>query len=116
EHSLQWTYQHFIAFNHPPLTAYYLSAIYNLSSTRFCRESGLTFPFLLRLPGIVADFIVVLALCSMTKATDRLRVPTWALTLFALSPVSIMVCGFHGNTDGVMVMLLVLSSVFCIRL
>ncbi len=49
----------------------------------------------------------------MTK-TD-LRIPTWALALFALSPVSLMVSGFHGNTDPVMVLLLVCAVWMCLR-
>src|SRR5207244_8376913 len=43
------------------------------------------------------------------------RIPTWALALFALSPVSLMVSGFHGNTDPVMVMLLVCAVWMCLR-
>ena len=61
-HGLEWTYQNAIWFNHPPLTAYYLRAIYSLHHLPFLEASGITFPFLLRLPGIVADFVVVLLL------------------------------------------------------
>src|SRR5438105_13800388 len=42
-------------------------------------------------------------------------IPTWALALFALSPVSLMVSGFHGNTDPVMVLLLVCAVWMCLR-
>jgi uncharacterized membrane protein len=84
-----------------------------LTEQRWCQDIGIHFPFLLRLPGIIADFLVVLVLLRMTK-TD-LHIPTWALALFALSPVSLMVSGFHGNTDPVMVMFLVLASLFCLR-
>ena len=35
--------------------------------------------------------------------------------LFALSPVSLMISGFHGNTDPVMVMFLVLSAIAVLR-
>ena len=115
EYGLEWTYRHSISFNHPPLTAYYLRAIYQLAHQPFFREKGLTFPFLLRLPGIIADLITVVALCWMTGQDRQFRIPTWALALFALSPVSIMVTGFHGNTDPVMVMFLVLASLFCLR-
>jgi hypothetical protein len=115
QHGLEWTYRHIIYFNHPPLIAYYLRAIYQLSHQPFFRDNGLTFPFLLRLPGIIADLITVVALCWMTGQDRQFRMPTWALALFALSPVSIMVTGFHGNTDPVMVMLLVLASLFCLR-
>src|SRR5213075_2983798 len=30
-HSLEWTYQHSRDFNHPPLTAYFLRAIYDIT-------------------------------------------------------------------------------------
>ena len=113
QYGLEWTYQHSHHFNHPPLTAYYLQGIYALTEQRWCQDIGVHFPFLLRLPGIIADFLVVLVLLRMTK-TD-LHIPAWALALFALSPVSLMVSGFHGNTDPVMVLLLVCAAWMCLR-
>src|SRR5205823_6107900 len=83
-----------------------LESIEMLSRSEFCREHGLTFPFLLRLPGIIADLVIVLVVLQIAKTTKELSVPFWALILFALSPVSLMVSGFHGNTDTVMVMFL----------
>ena len=113
QHGLEWTYEHSRYFNHPPLTAYYLRGIYALTEQQWCQDIGLHFPFLLRLPGILADLLVVLVLLRMTKMD--LRIPTWALALFALSPVSLMVSGFHGNTDPVMVSLLVCAVWMCLR-
>src|SRR5438045_2873658 len=113
QHSLEWTYQHSRYFNHPPLTAYYLRGIYFVTEQRWCQDLGVHFPFLLRLPGIIADFLVVLVLLRVTR-TD-LRVPAWALALFALSPVSLMVSGFHGNSDSVMVLPLICSAWMCLR-
>ncbi len=121
DHGLEWTYQNGVVwfsgpvFNHPPLTAYYLQFISYLSHQEIFRSSGITFPFLLRLPGIIADFVVVLVLLRLTEKSDRLRIPTWALALFAISPVSLMVSGFHGNTDPVVVMFLVLAAYMCLR-
>lgn len=122
DHGLAWTYQHgtiwlssSTIFNHPPLTAYFLRLIYHLNQTEFCRVNGLTFPFLLRLPGIIADFIVVLVLLRWIKSDTRLRRYEWSLALLALSPVSLMVAGFHGNTDPVMVMFLVLACYMCVQ-
>jgi len=115
DHGLEWTYQTFPAFNHPPLTANYLQLIGYLSHQEFFRSCGLTFPFLLRLPGIVADFVVVLVLMRLSRTDERLRIPSWALALFAISPVSVMVSGFHGNTDPVVVMFLVLAAYMCLR-
>ena len=122
DHGLEWTYRNgvvwfsgFPVFNHPPLIAYYLELIGHLSHQEICRSYGLTFPFLLRLPGIVADFIIVLVLVRLSKTNLQPRIPTWALALFAVSPVSVMVSGFHGNTDPVMVMFLVLAAYMCLR-
>jgi hypothetical protein len=113
EHGLQWTYEHSRYFNHPPLTAYFLRGIFLLTEKRWCQDLGIHFPFLLRLPGIIADFLVVLILLRMSKID--LRIPTWGLALFALSPVSLMVTGFHGNTDPVMLFLLVCAVWMCLR-
>jgi uncharacterized membrane protein len=115
DHGLEWTYQNTILFNHPPLTAYFLRAIYSLHHLPILEASGITFPFLLRLPGIVADFVVILLLLQIRENDARLRLPTWALVIFALSPLSIMVSGYHGNTDPVMVVLLLFSAYFCTR-
>jgi uncharacterized membrane protein len=49
------------------------------------------------------------------KNDMRVRIPPWALMLFALSPVSLMITGFHGNTDPVMVMFLLLAAISTLR-
>src|SRR6266404_6980115 len=113
EHGLEWTYAHSRYFNHPPLTAYFLRGIFVLTEQRWCQDLGIHFPFLLRLPGIIADFLVVLILLQMSKR--EIRIPTWALALFAVSPVSLMVSGFHGNTDPVMVLFLICAVWMCLR-
>jgi Gpi18-like mannosyltransferase len=104
QHGLEVTYRSNIAFNHPPLVAHYLELIYQLSQRPWFEQNRLDFPFLLRLPAIVADFGSVLVLLRERKKSPQLRIPNWALILFALSPVSVMVSGFHGNTDFLMVL------------
>ncbi len=110
-HGLEWTYVSDVAFNHPPLIAAFLRFIYELDHRPWLHANGITFPFLLRLPGIISDFVVVLVLLSVAKP---LRLPTWSLLALALSPVSLMVSGFHGNTDSVMVMFIVLAACMCL--
>src|SRR6266480_307447 len=89
EHGLERTYQSTILFNHPPLTAYFLRAIFHLYNLPIFRGVGIAnFPFLLRLPGIVADFVVIVLLLRIKRNDPRLRLPTWALVIFALSPLS----------------------------
>jgi uncharacterized membrane protein len=51
----------------------------------------------------------------MIGSDARLRHCAWGLALLALSPVSLMVSGFHGNTDPVMVLFLVLACYMCAR-
>ncbi len=113
EHGLRWTYEHSRYFNHPPLTAYFLRGIFVLTEQPLAQDLGIHFPFLLRLPGIIADLLTVLVLLQFRKL--NLAIPTWALGLFAISPVSLMVSGFHGNTDSVMVLLLVCAVWMCLR-
>src|SRR5256714_1107766 len=113
EHGLQWTYEHSRYFNHPPLTAYFLRGIFLLTEQKWAQDLGIHFPFLLRLPGIIADFFVVLILLRFLKID--IQIPTWALALFAISPISLMVSGFHGNTDPVMILLLVCAVWMCLR-
>lgn len=113
EHGLEWTYAHSRYFNHPPLTAYFLRGIFLLTEQRWCQDLGIHFPFLLRFPGIVADFLVIVVLLQLRKI--HILIPTWALAVFAFSPVSLMVSGFHGNTDPVMVLFLVGAVWMCLR-
>ena len=111
ELGLEWTYALYFGFNHPPLVAWGLSALYALEVPTLYQH-GFTFFFLLRLPGIIADFLVVLILMRLRR---ELSLPNWALIVFALSPVSLMVSGFHGNTDGLLVLFLVLAAAMCVR-
>jgi hypothetical protein len=112
QRGLEWTYLSDVAFNHPPLVAGFIRVAYEWDHIPWLHEYGITFPFLLRFPGIVADFVVVMALIGAAKP---LRLPTWSLLVLALSPVSVMVSGFHGNTDSVMVMFIVLAACMCLH-
>jgi hypothetical protein len=114
-HGLPWAYENSILFNHPPLVGYLLHGLASLSRLPFLQENGITFPFLLRLPGIAADFAVVLLVLLVVREYPRLRPPTWALLLFAASPVSLMVTGFHGNTDAIMLLFLVAAAILAAR-
>jgi hypothetical protein len=106
---LEQTYRLDPSFNHPPLVSHFLTVIYDLSHRPFAQAWGISFPFLLRLPGIVADLAVVLLLLRLRTRKPELHLPLWSLFLLALSPVSIMVSGFHGNTDSVLVLFLILA-------
>ncbi|CAN5593728.1 hypothetical protein BH20VER3_BH20VER3_05480 [soil metagenome] len=109
---LEATYAGQVSFNHPPLVAAFLRGIYALDHIPWMHQYGIAFPFLLRLPGIIADFVVVLVLLGLARP---LRLPIWSLFVLAVSPVSLMVSGFHGNTDSLMVLFVVLAAYMCER-
>lgn len=96
------------AANHPPLVILLMELWGSLA-----RVSGLPFGFWLRVIGAVAD-IGSLLLVWKILGVSGLGARSTALLLVALSPVSIMVSGFHGNTDPVMV-LFVLASVYLVE-
>ena len=66
-HGLIWLYEHSILFNHPPLIGYFLGELARLEHQPFLQQNSLTFPFLLRLPGIIADFAVLLLVLSIAR-------------------------------------------------
>ncbi|HKP02832.1 MAG TPA: hypothetical protein VJU77_05645 [Chthoniobacterales bacterium] len=113
-HGLTWLYEHSILFNHPPLVGYFLGGLARLEQQAFWQQNGLTFPFFLRLPGILADFAVVILVLSVARKQPDLRRPRWALFLFAASPVSIMITGFHGNTDPFLVLFLLVATIMAV--
>lgn len=91
-------------FIHPPFVVHALQGWALLS-----RASGLPFRFWLRFTCALADCgsLVLLARMLISRQVDPHALP--ALLLFAASPIAILVSGFHGNTDPIMMCLLLLS-------
>jgi len=85
-------------FNHPPFIIHFLKLLPT--------ASGL-FPFWLRLPSIVADIGAVFLVHRLAPS-----LPTYTLTLLAANPVSILISGFQGKTDPVMVFFLLAAILF----
>jgi hypothetical protein len=91
-------------FNHPP---------YMIHATRLldwlAGRSGISFPFWFRLPPILADVGNLVLLCRILA--PRLREPSirWGILFVALSPALILISGFHGNTDSVVIFFVLLS-------
>ena len=94
-------------FNHPPLLGTYLGFAYEWAG-----KKETLFAFYIRLPGILADLAVVLALLWVKRRTGR---PAWwALGLLAVSPLSFMVSGYHGNFDPLIALGVTLAVAACI--
>jgi len=115
-------------FNHPPMTTGLLRLMGWLAAT-----TSIAFPFWLRLPAILADVGALILVAKILtpgsrgrfagvretlagtrhagsfSCRSRANFPEATLTLMAISPISIMVSGFHGNTDPVMIALVLLA-------
>jgi len=110
DHSLKYMYDTYPAFNHPPLTAGIIWFLGKVARMLFADQNDQysCFAASLRFLSIIADAIVVLGLLHVKRLTNR--PPWWAIKIFAISPVSLIVSGFHGNMDPVMVMFIFLAG------
>jgi len=83
-------------FNHPPFVIHFLKLVGT--------SSAAWFPFWIRLPAILADIGTVLVVTRLIPGISKRLI-----VLLALNPVSILISGFHGNTDPVMIFFVVLA-------
>ncbi|HEX4084459.1 MAG TPA: glycosyltransferase 87 family protein [Chthoniobacteraceae bacterium] len=115
-HGLDYLYRADHLFNHPPLAGAFFWWLYHVSSdispTGICGVPT-ALPLLLRLPSVLADFMAVLILLKIHEKTGKPPLPF--VMIFAASPAAFMVSAFHGNTDSVMVCLLLASAYFCVN-
>jgi uncharacterized membrane protein len=90
-------------YNHPPLVGYLL-AVVDLAVRR-----GMSFPFAIRLPAILADAVTTFLILELLRKRRALGISFAAAASVALSPVLLVISGFHGNNDPVFVMFCLLS-------
>ena len=91
-------------FNHPPFMMRVLPAIGALAD-----YTGLPFPFCFRLPVILADAVSVWLVWKITQRDAPGPGTALAVLLMALAPASIMISGYHGNTDPLMICFVLLA-------
>ena len=101
-------YEGSTVFNHTPLTGWVIRTLYTATNGYYPQ-----FAAGLRMGCVVADIALVLGLLHLRKLTGK--PPWWALALFAISPVSIMVSGFHGNIDPIMVAFLFFAALAVLK-
>lgn len=91
-------------FNHPPFMIHLLKLLGFLSDV-----TGISFRFWLRLLPSLADIgsLVVVWMMLATRTSQRLG--PGALFLLALSPTSIIISGYHGNTDPIFIFFVLLA-------
>ena len=91
-------------FNSPPFIIHALRALGFLTDA-----TRLSFSFWLRLPAILADTGSLFVVWKILNQKPSLPRSPLLLLLLALCPVSIMVSGYHGNTDPLMIFLTLLA-------
>ena len=91
-------------YNHGPLVGWYLAAINWLLDHHVT-----SFPFLIRVPACLADFVTALLVFELVRLVRSPRDAAVAAVLVVWSPVLFVISGFHGNTDPVFVMFTLLS-------
>jgi len=84
--------------NHPPSMLHILSFLLWMSE-----HTRLPFHFWLRFPGIVADAGSLWLICRIFGERIAEKSVFIAVLLIAIAPMHILISGFHGNTDPVMI-------------
>ena len=108
EHDSVSIYSAIELYNHPPLISLWLSLIGSVAA-----DDLRMFAFLMRLPAIVADLGSVFLVWGLSRRYYGDRRALFVTVVFALSPVLLLVSGFHGNTDPVF-MFLLLATVYVV--
>lgn len=90
--------------NHPPSVLHFMSSILWISE-----HTRLPFHFWLRFPGILADAGSLWLVCRILRARLAERSVFVAVLFIAIAPIHIMISGFHGNTDPVMIFFVMLA-------
>ncbi|HUP35899.1 MAG TPA: glycosyltransferase 87 family protein [Candidatus Limnocylindria bacterium] len=91
-------------FNHPPFMIHALEGWGALSDI-----SGLPLRFWLRFTCAAADVGSLALLLRMLRSRRSDPKTRTALALFAASPIAILISGFHGNTDAILIFFMLLS-------
>jgi hypothetical protein len=96
-------------FNHPPLMVRFIRILGELAAV-----THVPLGFWLRAASSTADVGTFFAVVGIARAA-AMQVSGWTLALLAIAPASIMIAGFHGNTDPIMVLFVVLAVLFAVR-
>jgi hypothetical protein len=97
-----YPFQHSL-YNHPPLIGYYLEII------GAGTHVGLAANFSIRALSSLADVASAVLVFELLRTRIALRDATFAGVVVAGSPILLIISGFHGNTDPVFTMLVLLS-------
>jgi 4-amino-4-deoxy-L-arabinose transferase-like glycosyltransferase len=90
-------------YNHPPVIGYFLQLV------NFGRHHGVSIGFSIRSVASLADVGSALLVFELLRRRRSLREAGWAAAMVAVSPVLVVISGFHGNTDPIFVLFTLLA-------
>ena len=90
-------------YNHPPVIGYFLQLV------DLARQHGISIGFSIRSVASLADVGSTVLVFQLLRRRRSLREASWAAALVAVSPVLVIISGFHGNTDPIFVFLTLLA-------
>ncbi len=90
--------------NNPPSMLYLWDFLHRLT-----QSTGLAFSFWVHVPAILADLGSLWLVWRILEPRLAERSLRWALALMAAAPASVLISGFHGQNDSVMIFFLLLS-------
>jgi Gpi18-like mannosyltransferase len=102
-------------FNHPPIPAYWAMIAYELTknSTYTAHQDSVSaFPFVFRIPDILADALSCWLLYRIGSSRAGPRAGAILALAFAWSPCAILISAHHGSTDSIYAALCLLA-VYC---
>jgi len=91
--------------NNPPSMLYWMASLRWLA-----QHTGLAFSFWVHVPAILADLGDLWLVWRILEPRLGERSIRWALVLMAAAPASVLISGFHGQNDSVMIFFLLLST------
>jgi hypothetical protein len=92
-------------FNHPPFIIHFLRFIDFVSL-----KSGLAFPVVFRSVTSLIDIGSIVVLYKILQRENAFN--PLAFSLYILAPATIVISGYHGNTDTVMLFFVLLAALF----
>lgn len=97
-------YEAIFEANHPPAAALYMSWAFGV-------DSGLLFPWLVKLPALVGDMATAALIWHVVARHRGPETARGVTVAYLFNPLTILLSAFHGNTDVLYVALLFAATV-----
>jgi len=106
------TYAHFPQFNHPPFPAYWAALCAKLAGNDTSPPHDRIFAIVFKLAPILGDCLGIYLLYLIWLPRRGETFALFVAAMFSLSINAIVVSGYHGNTDSLMIALCLLCLYF----